>query len=349
MYVPAMIRVALIGYGLGGRSFHAPMIAATAGMRLDLIVTSNPERRGQAASEHPQARFASGPDEVFARSREVDLVVITTPNRTHAPLAMAALEAGLPVVVDKPIAPTAAEAKRLVEESQRRKLLLTVYHNRRFDGDFRTVARLVRDGTLGRVHRFESRFERWRPDFKGGWRERGAPVEAGGLLYDLGSHLIDQALVLFGPAKSVYAEIDARRAGAEVDDDSFVAITHANGARSHLWMSVLAADRAPRFRVFGDKGTYTKHGMDVQEDALRSGARPGGPAWGLEPRENWGVISDGTTTTTVPTDAGAYQDFYAEVAASLTTGAPPPVNPADAAAVIEVIERARARGESVAR
>lgn len=335
-----MSRVALVGYGLGGRSFHAPLIAVTSGLRLDAIVTSNPERRRQASAEHPAARLLEDADEIFARPRDFDLVVVTTPNRTHVPLARRALEAGLPVVVDKPLAPAFAQARELCELARKKELLLTVYHNRRFDGDYRTIRRLLRDRALGSVHRFESRFERWRPQLRGGWRENPDPEEAGGLLYDLGSHLIDQALQLFGPVADVYAERDARRPGAQTDDDVFVALTHANGVRSHLWMSVLAADRAPRFRVFGSKGTFTKLGMDVQEEALRSGQRPGSEAWGVEPREQWGVIADGAATSTVPTERGGYQDFYAGVAASLATGAPPPVDPLDAAAVIEVIEAA---------
>ena len=336
-----MIRVALIGYGLGGRSFHAPIIAVTRGLRLDAIVTSNAERRRQASAEHPAARMVDSPDALFADAGKVDLVVVTTPNRTHVPLARRALEAGLPVVVDKPLAPTSQEARALAEEARRRKLLLTVYHNRRWDGDFRTIQRLLREGALGSVHRFESRFERWRPALREGWRESADPADAGGLLYDPGSHLIDQALQLFGPAAGVYAEVDARRRGSHVEDDAFVAITHENGVRSHLWMSVLAADRAPRFRVFGAKGTYTKLGMDVQEEALRNGQRPDAPGWGVEPRDAWGVLADGDATSSVPTEAGAYQDFYAAVAASLTSGTPPPVDPVDAAAVIEVIEQAR--------
>ena len=338
-----MKRVALIGYGLGGRSFHAPLIAVTPGLRLDAIVTSNEDRRRQAAAEHPTARLLEHADQVFGHPRDYDLVVVTTPNRTHVPLARQSLEAGIPTVVDKPLAPTSVDARELIELSRRRKVLLTVYHNRRYDGDFRVVTRLVRERTLGDVHRFESRFERWRPALKGGWREQADPREAGGLLFDLGSHLIDQALQLFGPVDDVYAEVDARRPDAQVDDDVFLALTHENGVRSHLWMSVLAADRAPRFRLFGLSGTYTKFGMDVQEEALRNGQRPGRPRWGVEPAEHWGVIADGQSTSAVPTEPGAYQDFYRDVAASLATGAPPPVDPVDAAAVIEVIEAAGIR------
>src|SRR5205823_12635947 len=145
------------------------------------------------------------------------------------------------------------------------------------DGDYVTIQRLLREGAFGKVHRFESRFERWRPAPKGGWRERGAPEEAGGLLFDLGTHLIDQALNLFGPVADLYAETDKRRAGAEVDDDVFVALTHAAGVRSHLWASVLTAQEGPRFRVLGDRAAYTKYGMDVQEEALKRGERPDAP------------------------------------------------------------------------
>jgi predicted dehydrogenase len=243
-------------------------------------------------------------------------------------------------VVDKPLAPTAAAARDLVDEATNRGLMLTVFQNRRWDGDFLTLRRLVGEGALGDVLRFESRFERWRPTPKGGWREHGDPGEAGGLLYDLGSHLIDQALHLFGPAGSVYAEVDRRREGMEVDDDTFVALTHDSGVRSHLWMSAVAARPAPRFRVLGTRAAYTKHGLDVQEEALRAGARPGGADWGSEPPEQWGELGAGDEARPVPTEAGAWQQFYAGVVACLRDGAPPPVDPRDAIAVLDVIETA---------
>ena len=206
------IRVAIVGYGLAGSTFHAPFIATTPGLEVGAVVTRDPERRAQARRDHPRARLFDTADELWAQADEVDLVVIATPNRTHVPLARAALTAGRAVVVDKPFAPTAAEAEALIDEARRRGLFLTVYHNRRWDGDFITLRRLVVSGSLGAVFRLESRFERWRPTPKGNWRERGDPAEAGGLLYDLGSHLIDQALVLFGPVRQVYAELDRRSA-----------------------------------------------------------------------------------------------------------------------------------------
>ena len=335
------IRVALIGYGLGGRSFHAPVIASTPGMRLAAIVTGNEERQSLAKAEHPKARLVDTPDELFQDPKEIDLVVISTPNRTHVPLALQAIQAGRAVVVDKPLAPSVAEARRLEEEARRRNVFLSVYQNRRWDGDFLTVRRLIGEQALGNVHRFESRFERWRPTPKGGWRELGTPEEAGGLLFDLGTHLIDQALFLFGPVTDVYAELDKRRPGVEVDDDVFLALSHASGVRSHLWASVVVAQNGPRFRVLGDRAAFTKFGTDVQEEALRRGERPDAPNWGIEPPEQHGVLGVGDDVHRVPTERGDYREFYVGVVRSIRDGAPPPVHARDAIATLEIIETAR--------
>ena len=246
------VRVALIGYGLGGAAFHAPLIACTPGMRLATIVTRNPERRAQAAREHPQGehrRFRAS--DMGSVAQDHDVVVVTTSNDAHASLAMDALAAGLPVVVDKPFAVHASQAREVIAEARRRNLLLTVYHNRRWDSELLTVKRLLAEQAFGDVLRFESRLERWRPQPKGGWRERGEPELAGGLLYDLGTHLIDQALHLFGPVTDVYAELDRRRPGMQVDDDVFLALTHASGVRSHLSATTLSAQPLARMRVLG--------------------------------------------------------------------------------------------------
>jgi predicted dehydrogenase len=345
------IRIALVGYGLAGSAFHAPFIATTPGLRLAAVVTSNPERARRAREEHPGVRVLDTAGELWEHAPALDLVVVASPNRTHVPLARAALDAGVAVVVDKPLAPTAAEGRRLVEEARSRGLPLTVFQNRRWDGDFLTVGRLLAEGALGEVYRFESRFERWRPTPKPGWRERGAPEEAGGALYDLGSHLIDQARVLFGPVARVYAELDRRRPGVEVDDDVFVALAHASGVRSHLWMGAVAAHPGPRMRVLGSRAAYTKTAPDVQEEALRGGgARPDEPGWGEEPRERWGLLGAGEESRPVPTERGSYGSFYAGMVAALREGVPPPVDPEDAVAVLEIIEAARrsaAAGEVV--
>jgi len=335
------IRVALIGYGLAGAVFHGPLISSTPGMSLATIVTGDPERRARASSNHPEAVLLADVEALWEGADDHDLVVVATPNRFHVSLGLAALAAGLPAVIDKPMAPTAESGRRLVAEATERDLLLTVFQNRRWDGDLLTVRRLIADDVFGQVVRFESRFERWRPAVRQeAWRERGDPEEAGGLLFDHGSHLIDQAVGLFGPPLTVYAEVDRRRPGAEVDDDTFVALEHEEGVRSHLWMSVLAAIRGPRMRVLGSRAAYEKFGLDGQEEALGDGSSPGDPAWGREPPDRWGRLSTGDHTRTVETEPGAYPAFYRRVEASLRDGEPPPVDPDDAIKVLEIIEAA---------
>lgn len=337
------LRVAVIGYGLSGASFHAPLIAASPGLTVAAIVTSNPERSAAARARYPNATVLPSAAEVWAMADELDIAVVATPNRTHVTLAMAALDAGLPVVVDKPLAPSADEARALIDAARRRGRLLTVYQNRRWDADFLTLRRLLDAEELGTVYRFESRFERWRPVPKPGWRQDPAPDAAGGLLYDLGSHLIDQALILFGPVREIHAELDQRRAGARVDDDAFVALTHQNGVRSHLWMNTIAARPAPRMRVLGSRGTWTKWGLDVQEERLRGGAAAGEDGFGVEPESQWGVFDDGERSWPVQSERGSYTTFYQDLRRAIVEGAPPPVDPADAVATLEIIETARAR------
>lgn len=340
------LRVALIGYGLGGAAFHAPFVSTTPGLELAAIVTRDPGRQRKAASDHPGTRVVAEVERLWEGNLALDVVVISTPNRTHVPLALAAIAAGLHVVVDKPLAPSAAEARKVVAEARHRGVVVAPFQNRRWDGDFQTLRRLLADGALGAPLRFESRFDRWRPTPTGGWREHGAPEEAGGLLFDLGSHLIDQALVAFGPVRDIYAELDHRRAGVEADDDSFVALTHVSGVRSHLHMSAVAAQPGPRFRVSGSAAAYVKWGLDGQEAALRAGVRPGGPEWGAEPPEQWGTLGAGDEVRPVPTERGDYGAFYAGLVRAIRFAEPSPVEPNDAIAMLAVIEAAR---ESAAR
>ena len=335
------IRVALVGFGLGGTSFHGPLIATTPGMRLATVVTSNEARGSRARRDYPGVHVATTVQWLWDHAADHDVVVITTPNRTHSSLAMAALTAGLPVVIDKPFARTTSEARKVVQMARDKGLPVVPYHNRRWDSELLTLRRLMDEGVLGRISRFEARLERWRPELKGGWRELGAMEEAGGLLYDLGSHLIDQALTLFGPVQSVYAELDRRRARAETDDDVFLALTHTNGVRSHLWTSSVAAHHAPRMRVLGERGAFVKQHADPQEAALRSGLRPSGPDWGQEAPESWGIVTDGTHEEPVRSEPGAYQRFYGELLATLRDGAPPPVPAEDALAGLDIIEAAQ--------
>jgi scyllo-inositol 2-dehydrogenase (NADP+) len=328
------VRVAILGYGLAGSVFHAPLVAATDGLDVATIVTSNRDRQDQARREYPDARVVA---ETSAAFDDADLVVVATPNHTHAPLAREALGHGAAVVVDKPLALSAREARDLVAEADDR---LTVFQNRRWDSDQLTLRRLLAAGKLGEVVRHESRFERWRPGGKAGaWREERTPEEGGGVLVDLGAHLIDEALQLHGPATHVYAEIDSRRGGA-ADDDAFLALRHRAGALSHLRASAFTAAPGPRLRVLGTEGAFVVEAIDGQEDALRSGERPGA-GWGAEPRERWGRFVRGDEQEPVPSEPGAWPEFYAGVARWLRGDAPPPVAAADAVRVLEVIEAAR--------
>lgn len=335
------LNVAILGFGLAGAVFHAPLVAAEPRMRVAAVVTGSPERAEQARAQHPGVRVLPHADELFADPGIADLVVVAAPNSAHAPLAHAALRAGLPVVIDKPMTPTAAQAAELIAAAREAGLLLSVFQNRRWDGDFLTVRRLIEQGRLGEVARFESRFERWRPTPKGGWREVGGAEEAAGLLYDLGSHLVDQALHLFGPAGVVHAETDVRRTGVKSDDDTFVALLHDSGVRSHLWMSAVAADLGPRLRVLGTKAAYVKYGLDVQEDALREGQRPGDDGWGADEPERYGTVGTPGGRQYVETERGSYERYYEGIAAALLDGAPPPVDPVDAVRSLELLETAR--------
>ncbi|GAA5061744.1 Gfo/Idh/MocA family protein [Nocardia callitridis] len=334
--------VAIIGYGLAGSVFHAPLVAAQPRMRVAAVVTSSAERADQARAEYPGVRVLADADAVFTDAARYDLVVIATPNRAHAPLAVRAIEAGLPVVVDKPLAVTVAECEDLIARAERANVALTVFQNRRWDGDFLTARRLIDNGSLGEIRRFESRFERWRPVSKGGWREVGTDADGAGLLFDLGSHLVDQALTLFGPVDSVYAELDRRRQDISTDDDVFVALTHTNGVRSHLWASAVAPQLGPRLRVLGSEAGYLTYGLDPQEAALRSGRRPDdGNPWGLVDPGDYGILGAAPDFTPVPTLAGDYPAFYTALAAALLDGEAVAVPPAEASAVLRVLEQAR--------
>ncbi|GAA4225722.1 Gfo/Idh/MocA family oxidoreductase [Actinomadura meridiana] len=334
------LRVALIGYGTGGSVFHAPLISSVPGMRLAAVVTGD-EDRGRAVKErYPETEVVDGPDRLWGASGDYDLVVVAAPNRQHVPLARTALTSGLPVVVDKPVAASAADARSLAALSAVRGLPVFPFHNRRWDGDFLTAARLVATDALGQVQRFESRFERWRPEVRPSWKQSTDPRDAGGLLFDLGTHLIDQAVTLFGRPDSVYAEVVTRRPDATAPDDVFVALSHPGGVRSHLWTSATAAHLGPRFRVLGSRASYTVSGMDVQEAQLHAGLTPKDPGYGIAPPEAYGLVGNPGDERPEPTAPGAYHDFYAAVARALSGDGPAPVRLADAIRGLEVIEAA---------
>ena len=335
------VRVGLIGYGLAGATFHAPFIVATPGLHLATVVTSNAERAQAARARHPAVEILPTAQALWERAGDHELVVVAAHNRAHVPLGLAAIAAGLPVVIDKPVAPSVEAAERLAAAARAAGVPVVPYHNRRWDGDFLTVRRLLDAGELGEVLRYESRFERWRPTPRpGARREQPGPDEAGGVLFDLGTHLIDQALALFGPVVAVYAEIGTRQPHREVDDDDFLALTHASGVRSHLWASHVAADRGPRLRVLGSSAAYVKHGLDVQAAQLQDGMRPGEPGFGADPPDAWGTVRAGEQSRPVPTEPGNYAGFYAAVAASVRDGTHPPVTLDDGIQALRVVEAA---------
>lgn len=340
------IGVGIVGYGLAGRYFHAPFIAAVEGLRVAAIATSRADRRAAATTGYPEATVVATLDDMLARP-DVDIVVVASPNKTHVPLSIRALEAGRHVVTDKPIATEVSDAERLVDAAARTGQVLSVYHNRRFDGDFLTVRSLVETGTLGPIDSLESRFEIGVP-LAEAWREEAD--QAGGPHRDLGAHLVDQALLLFGDPVRVFGQLDRRRPGTAVDDSTFVAIEHSGGERSRIWTSLISPWGRPRFRVRGLAAEYVKDERDPQEERILAGASPSDPGFGDDAPEDWGVLypSD-RPPTRIPTERGDYRRFYEGFRDAVRGNAPPPVDPIDAIRGLRVLEAAEraARSNSI--
>ncbi|HEY6396705.1 MAG TPA: Gfo/Idh/MocA family oxidoreductase [Solirubrobacteraceae bacterium] len=328
------VRIGLAGYGFGGRYFHAPFLASAAECEFLGVVTSSAERRHEFAERFPGRSTFDSLDHLAAAGAEA--VTISTPASTHVELTQQALRLGLAVVCDKPFALDAASARQTVLLSEQLHRPLTIYQNRRWDSDFRTVRKALADGVLGDPVRFESRFERFDPD-------PGPPVSGGGSLLDFGSHLVDQALVLFGPARFVYAEMHTRNDAAALDDDVFLAVTHARGVRSHLWGSWRQNAPGPRFRVTGTTASYiVVPDMDGQEDLLVTGHSPATcPDWGTEPEHRWGRVFRGGQPEVLPSERGAWDSFYPAFAAAVRRAGPVPVDPWEAVATAEVLDAAR--------
>jgi len=317
------IRVALLGRGMAGTVFHAPLIRAVPALELVAV----------AGSADSAAAIASP---------GIDLVVVATPNSSHFPLAAAALEAGKHVVVDKPFALGLAEADALIDLAKARGRMLTVFHNRRWDGDFLTVRQLIESGRLGRIVHFEAHWDRFRPVPKPGWREEAG--EGAGLLWDLGPHLVDQALLLFGEPDLVSGDVAVQREGARADD-YFEVVLRYGAMRAVLSASSLIAAPRPRFAAYGLSSVYVKNGFDPQESQLRGGIPPISPRFGAEDSAFRGNIANiSGETRTIPTLPGRYRLFYEAVAAAIADGAPPPVDPADARRGLAILERARQSG-----
>jgi scyllo-inositol 2-dehydrogenase (NADP+) len=320
-----MIRVGLAGYGLAGSAFHAPLILAAERMELAAVLTSR---------NAPQR--VDSFDALLDRS---DLVVIATPNTTHFDLAAAALRAGKHVVVEKPFTVSVDEADQLIALANERGRVLTVFHNRRWDGDFLTVRKAM--PVLGDISLFEANWDRFRPEIKQGWRE--LPEPGSGVLADLGPHMIDQALQLFGMPEAVSADIAAQRAGAKVDD-YFDLTLHYGVMRARLRCSTLIAEPRPRFAIHGSSGSFVKHGFDAQEAALKKGADPRAADFGIDPHDGTLTRPDGTAET-VPTERGHYLGFYEGVADAILDGAVVPVDPRDGRDGLLLIDLARRSSE----
>jgi scyllo-inositol 2-dehydrogenase (NADP+) len=339
-----MIEVGLVGFGLAGRAFHAPVIRAVPGLHLAAIV----QRSGnEAAEKYPGVRIVRNVDELLSMP-EIRLVVIATPNETHYPFARQCLEAGRDVVVDKPFTTTLEEAVSLVQLAKETGRLLTVYQNRRYDGDFQAIRQLVEAGKLGRIVRFESAYDRFRPQLKpGAWRETARP--GGGILFDIAPHLIDHALVLFGLPEAVTADVRIERENAVADDAFDIMLHYSGGMRAVLRSSILAAAPRPRFVLFGTQGSFVKQTFDPQEMNLRQGTISEGKPWGYEPEESWGVLTvprgDSFEQRRIPSATCDYRDYYANVRDALLGRATPAVTPEYALNVMRVLELARASSE----
>jgi predicted dehydrogenase len=333
------VNVGLVGYGMAGRVFHAPVISAIPQLQLAAVV----ERHGEASRQrYPKVAVVKDASALFG-STEIDLVAIATPNPTHFDLARAALLAGKHVVVDKPFTITTAEAQELTDLAQHQKRILSVHQNRRWDGDFLTVSELLRQRRLGRLVAYESRFDRFRRSPRpGAWREEAGA--GSGLLYDIGSHLIDQALVLFGPPRSVCADIRMQRDNAKTDDQFEVVLGY-DRLKVTCAASMLACEPGPRFTLHGTNWSFVKFGLDPQEEALKRGKTPDDRDWGKDPEEGWGTLSicNGSSEFRgkIETARGCYQAFYQNVYEAIANGAELAVRPEQARDVIRLIELAK--------
>jgi scyllo-inositol 2-dehydrogenase (NADP+) len=334
------VSVGIVGFGYAARVLHRPLISAC-GMHIAGVVSRHSDAVRAVLPATPVL-----PDvESLLRLPALDLVVIATPNDLHEHQALVALDAGKAVLVDKPLAPSTVAADRLIQAADRGRCRLSVFHNRRWDSDFLTVRRLLDSGVLGAVHTYEARWNRYRPEVLDRWREH--PARAGGVLNDLGTHLIDQALMLFGTPEWVQADVFCQRSSAAVDD-AFELRMGLGKLRIILSASCLSADPGSRFRIHGQLGSFCKSGLDAQEEHLKSGWSPADPEFGQEPPAQCGslIVGDSAMATRVPTERGHWLGFYNQLRACLETGAPPPVRAAEAREGLRIIEAARRSSES---
>jgi len=326
------LNVGLVGFGFGGQVFHAPIIRAVAGLHLTTIV----RRNGASDPRYPDVTFVRSVDELLARP--IDLVVVATSNTSHHPIARQCLLAGRHVVVDKPFTTTVAEAEDLVQVAKQKGRVVSVYQERRYTGDFVTVQRVVADGVLGRIVSYEAHFDRFRLELRpGAWREQ--PLPGSGVWFDLGPHLLDQALLLFGIPEAISADIRIERDGAAVDDAFDVTLRYPR-MRATLRGSMLAQPLAPSFALHGAKGSFVKYGLDPQEAALKAGRTPDEPDWDVEPAELYGQLTSPEGTRTIPTVPSSFVRYYENIRDAILGKAPPAVTPESALQVMQGLELA---------
>lgn len=331
----APVGVALVGYGYAGRTFHAPLIRATTELVLRVVVSGDPAK---VHADHPDVAVAHDADEAFDRP-DIDLVVLATPNDTHAPLAIRALERGKHVVVDKPFTVTLEEARKVAAVARETGRVLSVFQNRRWDADYLGLQQILADGTLGDLVHFESHFDRFRPQLRNRWRERIGP--GAGLWLDLGPHLADQVIRLFGMPRTVLASLVPQRAGAVVDDWAHVIMDYGR-LRVILHASVLVAESTPRrFVAHGTAGSWIKHGLDVQESQLLGGMKPGEAGWGIDPVLGALHVAGKSGPVEHAVPAGDYRQYYAQVRDAIRGSGPNPVTPDEAIGVMTVLEAAQ--------
>lgn len=324
------IHTGIIGFGLSGRVFHAPFVHSHPGFSLKSVVERH---QRHSAGIYPEVEVVRDIDDLL-KDKSLELMVITTPNTLHYPMAEACLEAGKHVVIEKPFVPRSAEADALISLAGRRGKKIFVYQNRRWDGDFLTIRKLMQQNRLGDIEYYEARFDRFSPELKpGAWRDENIP--GGGILYDLGAHLIDQALCLFGMPQSVKAELKAERPGSPVDDFFRLEMQYA-GLEVVLTAGMMVTEAVPRFTVKGSKGTYTKYGIDPQEGALKKGEMPVGEDWGTEDRLFHGKLGP----ESIPTEKGNYMAFYDNVYEVIRENKTEAIAPVEARNVIFIIEKA---------
>jgi predicted dehydrogenase len=325
------VRVGLVGYGMAGRDFHAPLLRATEGLSVTQVVTGNPERAAAARQELGGASVVATYDDLLATADELDLVVLATPTHLHAAQAIAAIERGVAVVVDKPLATILADAQRVAELAATRGVPLTTFQNRRWDSEHLTAKRLLAEGAVGDVVRYEARYERWRPQPKDRWRENLTTEQGGGQLHDLQSHLVDGAVDLFGPVTSVYAELAALTTAG--DDVTFLAVEHRSGIRSHLGATSLAGVNGPRTRLLGSAAAYLV--ANVADETTPDAH------WRDADDEHRGWLVRGTQREPVRRQPGSAAAFYPAVVTAIRDGTPMPVDVRDSVHVVEVLEAAR--------